>query len=83
MFIAYNISHLDLVKDYKNALFSNELNFYEEYLDCLDDPENIDVKINSLIENLENHYNVKFNFNLDYLYFPLYKNKGHFCSLIF
>ena len=32
LFLAYNIAHLKWVKDYKNALFSNKPNFYEEYL---------------------------------------------------
>ena len=31
LFLAYNIDHLDWVKDYKNALFSNEPDFYEQY----------------------------------------------------
>ena len=31
LFLAYNIEHLKWVKDYKNELFSNEPNFYEEY----------------------------------------------------
>ena len=83
LFLAYNKSHLDWVKDYKNALFSNELDFYEKYLDCFDDPKNINIKINSLIENLESHYNVKFNFDLNYLNFPLFKNHGYFCHLRF
>ena len=34
LFLAYHIGHLDWVKDFNNALFSNETKFYEEYLDC-------------------------------------------------
>jgi len=33
LFLAYKTSHLDWIKNYKNALFSNEPKFYEEYLD--------------------------------------------------
>ena len=36
LFLAYNTAHLKWVKDYKNALFSNDPNFYEEYLQCFD-----------------------------------------------
>ena len=34
LFLAYNKEHLKWVKDYKNALFSNDPDFYEEYLYC-------------------------------------------------
>ena len=33
LFLSYNIAHLKWVKDYKNALFSNDPKFYEEYLE--------------------------------------------------
>ena len=39
LFLAYNIAHLDWVKTYKNALFSNDPNFYEEYLKCFSENE--------------------------------------------
>ena len=32
LFLAYNKEYLKWIKDYKNALFSNDPNFYEEYL---------------------------------------------------
>ena len=34
LFLAYNTSHLDWVKKYKNAIFSNDPRFYEQYLEC-------------------------------------------------
>ena len=34
LFLCYNIKHLDWIKNFKNALFSNEASFYEEYLKC-------------------------------------------------
>jgi len=34
LFLCYNIKHLDWIKNYKNALFSNDASFYEEYLKC-------------------------------------------------
>ena len=37
LFSAYNIDHLKWIKNYKNALFSNDPNFYEEYLECFSD----------------------------------------------
>ena len=32
LFLAYNISHLNWIKDYRNAIFSNDPKFYEKYL---------------------------------------------------
>ena len=32
LFSAYNTEHIKWVKDYKNALFSNDPKFYEDYL---------------------------------------------------
>jgi hypothetical protein len=46
LFLAYNIEHLKWIKDYKNALFSNNPEFYEEYLECFDD-DSIEYKIKS------------------------------------
>ena len=34
LFLCYNINHLDWIKNFKNALFSNDASFYEEYLKC-------------------------------------------------
>ena len=41
LFCAYNINHLAWVKDFKNALFSNDPKFYEEYLDCFYGKKNV------------------------------------------
>ena len=77
LFLAYNIAHLKWVKDYKNALFSNEPNFFEEYLKCFSD-EYGDRKSNilDLKEEIEKNYN-------KFLYFPNYKNEGNYSDLIF
>ena len=34
LFLCYNIKHLNWIKNFKNALFSNDASFYEEYLNC-------------------------------------------------
>ena len=34
LFLCYNIKHLDWIKNFKNALFSNDVSFYEDYLNC-------------------------------------------------
>ena len=83
LFLAYNKSHLDWIKNYPNAIFSNEPKFYEEYLECFNDDYNINKKIRELISKLENHYDVKFNFNDKFLDFPYYKEGGKYSDLTF
>ena len=84
LFLAYNIKHLDWIKNYKNALFSNKPNFYEEYLNCFND-EFYDKKdkILELKGTIENHYKVKFNFDDKFLDYPKYKDGGSFSELTF
>ena len=84
LFLAYLPSHLNWVKNMKNALFSNEVNFYEEYLQCFDgDDYDMNYKINNLIKKMEKRYNVKFNFDDNYLYYPYFKNDGTYRDLLF
>ena len=86
LFLAYKSSHLDWIKKYENALFSNDPKFYEEYLQCFDDDEEeekIKNKIQNLIEKLGTHYKVKFNFNDKYLDYPLFLKEGKYSELKF
>ena len=83
LFLAYNINHLKWVKDFKNALFSNDPKFYEDYLQCFDDNYCIEDDIKSLIEKVEKHYNVKFNFDDNFLKYPLFKESGKYSDLEF
>ena len=78
LFLAYNTDHLKWVKNFKNALFSNEPEFYEKYLDCFFDKNEKDCKISiiNLIQKMEAHYGVKFNFDDKFLEYPYYKNKN-------
>ena len=84
LFLAYNKSHLNWIKNYKNALFSNDANFYEQYLRCF--TEDAWDTAQSLLEtkqNIENHFNVKFNFDDKFLYYPKFKNEGKYSELTF
>ena len=85
LFLAYNISHLKWIKDFKNALFSNNHYFYEEYLQCFEDdnPNYTLRKIKSLIAKIEEHYKVNFNFDENFLYYPLFKKEGKYSDLAF
>ena len=83
LFLAYKISHLDWIKNFKNALFSNKPKFYEEYLQCFDEKYNMKTKILSLIDKMERHYDVKFNFDDNFLYYPHFKESGKYSDLSF
>ena len=83
LFLAYNICHLDWIENYKNALFSNEPKFYEEYIQCFEDKYQIEYNIQRLIEKMEEHYDAKFNFDDKYLYFPHFKEDGKYNDLDF
>ena len=86
LFLAYNIKHLDWVKNYKNALFSNEPIFYEEYLRCFNESHcdgGRKIEIIRLKKKIEDLYKVKFNFDGKFLDFPYYKEKGFYSELSF
>ena len=91
LFLCYNIQHLKWIKNYKNALFSNDPLFYEQYLQCFSEVENDlnkkDIKIKeNLIElkqNIEKKYKVQFNFSNDFFTYKNFKNEGKFSDLTF
>ena len=75
LFSAYNIEHIKWVKDYKNALFSNDPYFYEQYLKCFSgynqpnfSEKDIKNNILTLKKKMEDYYKVKFNFDNDFIY---------------
>ena len=75
LFLAYKISHLDWIKNFKNAIFSNNPKFYEEYLECFES-DYIKEKLKDLIKKIEEKYEVKFNFDDKFLDFPHFKEYG-------
>ena len=87
LFLAYNIEHLNWVKNFKNSLFSNEPHFYEKYLDCFFNKNENECKnaLKELISSMEIHYKVKFNFDNKFLDYPYFNDKkiNKFCDLSF
>ena len=79
LFLCYAGAHLKWIKDYKNGLYANEKVFYEEYLDNFGS----ESKMRELISKMENHYNVKFNIDNDFLKFPHFRQKGFYSDLTF
>ena len=84
LFFAHNIQHLNWIKNYKNALFSNKPDFYEKYLYCFFDEHSNKEKKDLLMDlkkNMEEHYKVIFNFDGQFLYYPNFKEEGNFEDL--
>ena len=78
LFNAYSIYHLDWVKDFPNAFFSNEPKFYEDYLDCFYGKNEKECKSSllKLKKNIEEYYNVAFKFDDKFLYYPHFEDKN-------
>ena len=92
LFLCYNIQHLYWIKDFKNALFSNDPQFYENYLQSFmtnselnsEEKENqIKFQLGNLIIQVQKKYKVKFNFDSNFLYYPKFKKEGLFSDLTF
>ena len=83
---------MNWIKEFKNALFSNEATFYEEYLECFVTERGLETKkkneiivgkIINLIKKIQKKYGVHFKFYNDFLYFPNFKSEGKFSDLTF
>ena len=92
LFSAFDVGHLDWVQKYKNALFSNDPNLFEEYLKCfspVNSEEQMKYKILNLKGKVEANYskklkhNIKFNFDNDYINYPHFKGSGKYSDLSF
>ena len=83
LFLAYRTAHLEWITNFKNALFSNEPKFYEEYIECFNENYGTREKVRSLIDKMEKFYNVKFNFDDNFLEYPYYKKGGKYSDLTF
>ena len=92
LFLCYNKNHLNWIKEFKNALFSNDSSFYEEYLECFVTERGLDMKkknelisekIINLIKKMQKKYGVKFKFFHDFLNYPNFKSEGKFSDLTF
>ena len=82
LFLTYKISHLDWIKNFKNAVFSNDPKFYEKYLECFESND-VEYALQELIQSMEKHYKVKFNIDDTFLDFPHFKQDGKYTDLRF
>ena len=78
LFLAYKETHLKWIKNFKNAIFSNEPKYYEEYIDSFIDGDEFKTMKNLkyLKEKNEEFYGVNYNFDENYLYYPNFQDGG-------
>ena len=92
LFLCYQDKHLKWIKEMKNAIFSNEPEFYENYLQSFVTESDIDEETKAkkikkqliiLINQIQQKYKVNFNFSNDFLQYPLFKKEGFYKDLTF
>ena len=83
LFLAYKKEHLNWIQYFKNALFSNDENFYERYLSCFEQEDESEIfsSLINLKECIESRYSVTFNFDDKFLEYPLFRNGGFYSEL--
>ena len=77
LFSSFSKEHLNWIVTWKNALFSEDETLTEEFLESFSDKN----KMIGLIKKFEIKYNVKFNFDNNFLYFPRFKKEGNYSNL--
>ena len=78
LFFSHNKKHLEWIKDYKNSLFTDNIDYYREYITNFNEKE-----LKNLKEKLEKELSIQFIFTHDFIAFSRYLEKGNFSSLNF
>jgi hypothetical protein len=78
LFFSHNKKHLEWIKNYKNCLFTDNIDYYREFITNYNDNG-----LKALKEKLEKELSIQFNFTFDFISFPNYKPGGKFSSLNF
>lgn len=78
LFFSENTNHLNWLKKYPNALFSDNIDYFEEYITNYNKEGLLGLK-----GKMEKFYKIKFNFEKDFLDFPKFINEVKFSNLNF
>ena len=78
LFLSNNKTHLSLLQNFPNALFSDNIDFFKHYVLNYNEEGLINLK-----KKIEKYYNIKLNFDKDFLQFPKFINEGKYSDLIF
>ena len=78
LFFSHNKKHLEWIKNYNNCLFTDNIDYYREYITNFND-----IGLKALKEKLEKELPIQFKFTFDCISFTNYKSKLTFSSLNF
>ena len=78
LFYSKNRTHLSWLQSFPNALFTDNENHYHDYILNYNYSGLIDLK-----KKIELYYNIKLNFEYDFLYFPKFINHKKIDEIIF
>ena len=78
LFYSKNKSHLSWLQNFPNALFTDNSNFYQEYILNYNESGLLNLK-----KKIETYYNIKLIFDNNFLKFPKFINSDKFDNIIF
>ena len=78
LFYSKNKSHLSWLQNFPNALFTDNSNFYQEYILNYNEKGLLNLK-----KKIETYYNIKLIFDNNFLKFPKFINSEEFDNIIF
>ena len=78
LFYSKNKSHLSWLQNFPNALFTDNSNFYQEYILNYNEKGLLNLK-----KKIETYYNIKLIFDNNFLKFPKFINSDKFDNIIF
>ena len=77
LFFSTNNKHLKWIQDFPNALFTNNISYFEKYIKYYNEKGLLNLKT-----EIENNYNIKLKFTKNFLQFPKFINKEKFEDII-
>jgi hypothetical protein len=78
LFFSQNQKHFSWLQSFPNALYTNDANFYKEYI--------MNYNYNGLINlknKIQSYYKINLTFTKDFLQFPMFQNETEYNQLIF
>ena len=78
LFFSGNPDHLNWLKDFPNALYTNSADFYQKYILKYNEKGLLDLK-----KEVEDEYDVKLNFEDNFLEFPNFVNSAEYDDIKF
>ena len=78
LFFSKNKGHFSWLENFPNALFTDNIDFFKDYIKNYNEKGLLDLK-----KKIENFYNIKLNFDEDFLKFPKFIYQSKYDDLIF